>query len=156
MFRLFQRISWFSIFFSRTYDFQIFQWVTLLFFRLIWIWPSYRLAYCKTIVCIKIRLIFIMKPFCIWKDWKTGLPQKKCFLWIWHGHRSHMLFLRVMFARARFIGKKFLVVIFCWNVLIGAPGRRLFLKINNPSKMLASVKLMYSYQEKIASTRQER
>ena len=37
-----------------------------------------------------------------------------------------MLFLRVMFARARFIEKKFFVVIFYWNVLIGAPGRRLY------------------------------
>ena len=61
-----------------------------------------------------------------------------------------MLFLRVMFAHARFIENFFLVVIFCWNVLIGAPGRRLYQKIINPSKMLASVKLMYSYQEKIA------
>ena len=62
-----------------------------------------------------------------------------------------MLFLRVMFARASFIEKK-LVVSFCWNLLIGAPGTRLFKKIINPSKILASVKLMYSYQEKIAST----
>ena len=45
-------------------------------------------------------------------------------------------------ACARFIEKKF-VLIFCWNVLIGTPGRRLYKKITNPSKMLASVKLMY-------------
>ena len=53
-----------------------------------------------------------------------------------------MLFLRVMYARVRFVEKKF-VVIFCWNILIGPPGRRLYQKITNPSKMLASVKLMY-------------
>ena len=53
-----------------------------------------------------------------------------------------MLFLRVMFARARFIEKK-IVVTFCWNVLMDPPGRRLYKKIINPSKMLASVKLMY-------------
>ena len=47
------------------------------------------------------------------------------------------------YACARFIEKKNFVVIFCWNVLIGPPGRRLYQKITNPSKMLASVKLMY-------------
>ena len=39
--------------------------------------------------------------------------------------------------------KKILVVIFCWNALIGSQGRRSYQKIINPSKMLASVKLMY-------------
>ena len=53
-----------------------------------------------------------------------------------------LLFPRVMFARARFI-EIFFVVNFNWNVLIGAPGRCLYKKIINPSKMLASVKLMY-------------
>ena len=46
-----------------------------------------------------------------------------------------MLFLGAMFARARFIE-----IFFCWNVLIGAPGRRLYRKIINPSKMLDCVK----------------
>ena len=32
---------------------------------------------------------------------------------------------------------------FCWNVSIGAPGRRLYQKIINPSKLSASVKIMY-------------
>ena len=36
----------------------------------------------------------------------------------------------------------FNLVIFCWNVLIGLPGRRLYQKITNPSKMLAAVKLI--------------
>ena len=41
------------------------------------------------------------------------------------------------------IHTKKLVIIFCWNVLIGPPGRLLYQKITNPSKILASVKLMY-------------
>ena len=44
---------------------------------------------------------------------------------------------------ASFIEKNVYEVNFCWNVLIGAPGRRLYQKIINPSKVLASVKLMY-------------
>ena len=36
-------------------------------------------------------------------------------------------------------------IVFYCNVSIEAPGRRLNKKINIPSKMLAAVKLMYSY-----------
>ena len=38
--------------------------------------------------------------------------------------------------------KKNYEVNFYWNVLIGAPGRHLYQKIINPTKVLASVKLM--------------
>ena len=55
-----------------------------------------------------------------------------------------MLFLRVMFARVRFIEKKNYEEISYWNVLIGAPGRSLYKKNNNSSIVLASVNLMYS------------
>ena len=43
------------------------------------------------------------------------------------------------------IHRNFLAVIFCWNVLVGAPGGRLYQKNFSPSKMLTSVKILYSY-----------
>ena len=44
---------------------------------------------------------------------------------------------------ASFVEKNVYEVNFCWNVLIGAPGRRLYQKIINPIKVLACVKLLY-------------
>ena len=46
------------------------------------------------------------------------------------------------YACASSIEKNY-VVSFCWNVLIGAPGRRLYEENINPNKVTASVKLMY-------------
>ena len=42
--------------------------------------------------------------------------------------------------------QKILREFFSWKVLIEVPGRRLYQKIINPNKVLASVKLMYSYE----------
>ena len=80
-----------------------------------------------------------------WTMWSSmKFTSQFFFLWIWHRQITNMLFLRVMFASARFIENIFYEAHFYWNVLIGAPGRRLYQKFINPSIVLASVKLMYS------------
>ena len=62
---------------------------------------------------------------------------------------NHMLFLRVMFARARFI-EIFYVVIFCRNVLIGAPGRRLYRKKYQSKQNVSLRKINVLLPEKMA------